>query len=34
VRTEVHAYPLAQANVALDDLRRGRFQGAAVIVAS
>ena len=31
---EVHAstYPLAQANVALDDLRAGRVQGAAVLV--
>jgi propanol-preferring alcohol dehydrogenase len=31
VRTEVHAYPLAKANEALDDLRHGRFTGAAVI---
>lgn len=32
VRTEVHRYPLEQANQALDDLRQGRFQGAAVLV--
>jgi len=32
VRTEVHAYPLARANEALDDLRAGRFTGAAVVV--
>jgi propanol-preferring alcohol dehydrogenase len=32
LRTEVHTYPLAQANVALDDLRRGRFTGAAVLL--
>lgn len=31
VRTEVHAYPLAEAGRALDDLRAGRFTGAAVI---
>jgi alcohol dehydrogenase, propanol-preferring len=31
VRTEVHAYPLAEANRALDDLAHGRFQGAAVL---
>ena len=31
---QVHAtpYPLAQANQALDDLRRGRLQGAAVLI--
>jgi alcohol dehydrogenase, propanol-preferring len=34
VRTEVHPYPLARANDALDDLRRGAFQGAAVLVPS
>jgi len=28
-RTEVHAYPLAEANSALDDLAHGRFEGAA-----
>jgi len=32
VRTEVHAYPLDKAGEALDDLRAGRFTGAAVIV--
>jgi len=31
IRTEVHPYPLAEANRALDDLREGRFNGAAVI---
>jgi propanol-preferring alcohol dehydrogenase len=32
VRTEVHEYPLADANRALDDLRAGNFTGAAVII--
>jgi len=32
VRTEVTAYPLEQAAVALEDLRAGRFSGAAVVV--
>lgn len=32
VRTEVTPYPLAEANAALDDLRAGRVQGAAVLV--
>lgn len=32
IRTETVAYPLEQANAALDDLRNGRFQGAAVLV--
>ena len=32
VKTEVHPYPLEKANEALDDLRAGRFNGAAVIV--
>ena len=32
VRTQTRAYPLAEANAALDDLRNGRFQGAAVLV--
>ncbi len=32
VRTEVNVYPLAAANEALDDLRNGRFPGAAVLV--
>ena len=31
VRTEVTVYPLARANEALDDLRHGRFNGAAVL---
>jgi len=31
VRTRVTAYPLAAANDALDDLRHGRFEGAAVL---
>ena len=31
VRTEVTAYPLEEANKALDDLRAGRFRGAAVL---
>ena len=34
IRTEVHAYPLDEANTALDDLRHGRFRGAAVISLS
>ena len=32
VKTEVHPYSLTRANEALDDLRHGRFEGAAVIV--
>jgi propanol-preferring alcohol dehydrogenase len=32
VRTTVHTYPLSRANDALDDLRHGRFAGAAVLV--
>ncbi len=32
VATEVTPYPLAEANRALDDLRAGRLQGAAVLV--
>ena len=32
VQTEVHGYPLEAVNEALDDLRNGRFTGAAVIV--
>lgn len=32
VRTEVHPYPLERTNEALDDLREGRFTGAAVVV--
>ncbi len=31
VRTHVRLYPLANANAALDDLRQGRIQGAAVL---
>ncbi len=31
VRTEVQAFPLEQANVALERLRRGQLQGAAVL---
>jgi propanol-preferring alcohol dehydrogenase len=34
VRTEVHAYPLQDANRALDDLREGRFTGAGVLVVN
>jgi propanol-preferring alcohol dehydrogenase len=32
VQTEVHPYPLEKVNEALDDLRAGRFTGAAVIL--
>jgi propanol-preferring alcohol dehydrogenase len=32
VRTEVHPYPLDKTNAALEDLRYGRFTGAAVII--
>ena len=32
ITTTTHRYPLAQANRALDDLRAGRFDGAAVLV--
>jgi propanol-preferring alcohol dehydrogenase len=31
VHTEVHTYPLERANDALEDLRQGRFEGAAVV---
>ena len=31
IHTEVHPYALEDANQALDDLRAGRFTGAAVI---
>jgi propanol-preferring alcohol dehydrogenase len=31
VQTEVHAYPLEDANRALEDLREGRFSGSAVL---
>lgn len=32
VHTSTRRYPLSQANAALDDLRRGRIEGAAVLV--
>ena len=32
VKTEVQAFPLEQANQALDSLRRSQLQGAAVLV--
>jgi propanol-preferring alcohol dehydrogenase len=31
IQTQVHTYPLEQANQALDDLRAGHFEGAAVL---
>ena len=31
VRSQVTSYPLERANEALDDLRHGRFEGAAVL---
>jgi propanol-preferring alcohol dehydrogenase len=31
IRTQVQTYPLADTGRALDDLRHGRFSGAAVI---
>jgi propanol-preferring alcohol dehydrogenase len=34
VRTDVHPYPLAEANQALDDLANGRFEGAAVLTVA
>jgi len=34
VRTEVTSYPLADANRALEDLRRGAFRGAAVLTVA
>lgn len=34
VRTEIQPYDLPQANEALDDLRRGRVRGAAVLVVN
>jgi propanol-preferring alcohol dehydrogenase len=34
VRTEVQVFPLEQANDALDQLRGGRIQGAAVLSVS
>jgi alcohol dehydrogenase, propanol-preferring len=32
VRTQVETHPLAEANDALERLRRGEFRGAAVVV--
>lgn len=32
IRTDTTVYPLEEANAALEDLREGRFQGAAVLV--
>jgi len=32
VKTSVHPYPLHKANTALNDLRHGRFEGAAVLI--
>ena len=32
IKMHVTRYPLAQANAALDDLRHGRFEGAAVLI--
>jgi propanol-preferring alcohol dehydrogenase len=32
LKTRVNPYPLAQANAALEDLRAGRFSGAAVLI--
>jgi alcohol dehydrogenase, propanol-preferring len=32
IKMQVTCYPLAEANTALDDLRAGRFEGAAVLV--
>jgi len=32
VKTETHAFPLGEANEAMDRLRRGALQGAAVLV--
>ena len=34
VRTDIHPYPLAEANQALDDLANGRFAGAAVLTVA
>lgn len=34
IQTEVHAYPLAEVNTALADLRAGNFTGAAVITVA
>ncbi len=32
INTEIHTYPLTEANKALDDLRNGTFNGAAVLI--
>ncbi|AHE66882.1 hypothetical protein [Legionella oakridgensis] len=32
IKTEIHTYFLSEANQALDDLRQGRFTGAAVLM--
>ena len=32
IHTKIHTYPLSQVNIALDDLRNGRFTGTGVIV--
>jgi len=32
IATTVTTYPLERANEALDDLRHGRFEGAAVVI--
>jgi len=32
LKTDVHPYALERANEALDDLRAGRFSGAAVLI--
>lgn len=34
VKTSVHCYPLEEANQALEDLRHGRFEGAAVLTVT
>ncbi|HKJ33962.1 MAG TPA: zinc-dependent alcohol dehydrogenase family protein [Balneolales bacterium] len=34
VKTEVHSYPLSKANDALNDLRSGAFEGAAVLTVN
>ena len=34
VRTETTTYPLEEANTALEDLRAGRFRGAAVLTVA
>jgi propanol-preferring alcohol dehydrogenase len=32
IKMQVTRYPLAQANTALNDLRAGHFEGAAVLI--